>query len=39
VDTTIRFVHHSFLHHMLTSFGFRYDPNCTRCQWRGLNRP
>jgi hypothetical protein len=39
VDTTISLVHHSFLHHMLTSFGFRYDPNCTRCHWRSLYRP
>jgi hypothetical protein len=30
VDMTISLVYHSFLHHMLTSFGFRYDPTCTR---------
>jgi hypothetical protein len=30
VDTMISQVYHSFLHHMLTSFGFRYDLNCTR---------
>jgi hypothetical protein len=30
VDTRISLVCHSYLHHMLTSFGFRYYPNCTR---------
>jgi hypothetical protein len=39
LNTTISFVYHSFLHHMLTSFGFRYDPYCTSCQWRSLHRP
>jgi hypothetical protein len=30
VDTTMRRVYYSFKNHMLTSFGFRYDPNFKR---------
>ena len=30
VDTYISLIYHSFLHRMLTSFDFRYDPHCKR---------
>jgi hypothetical protein len=37
--TMISLVYHSFLYHMLTSLRFRFDPNCSRQQWRSLLRP
>jgi hypothetical protein len=29
-ETTVHLAFHPFLYRMLTSFGFRYDANCTR---------